>query len=636
MQRIIKNKLVRQRGQAGFKLKSLLLALSLLLGILTWTACQPVISTSSQPTVVVVTSSSTNSSSRPDPTGPDGDQLEQVAVYGEFSSGTALQLPAGQWLDTSAAGQLADLVDLLIESAGPGSPTLAQTQAGQPVLSLENCTKLTFRRIRFTQLEQNDGVAAALLQLINCREIVFENCEFFAGTGAGLLLDNSENIRLLNCLFYDNAGPPIKSGDSWQPSQIRASNCLFESTDSGMLELNLRASRFEECEWIGSSGYLIPVTALDQSLAGQLAGTLAVQLKEFSDSSGDIVLKDNTFSSDEIYQLYSNMAADLPRQIPSGLAAWSISGQKKEEALPGTGLDPALGLRLELQTYTNEAPATLYSSERLAADLAGLAELAATYDPLLSAELELLLTDQLGQDLLEASLPLADLAGLLEDFDLMDLLAAGRLLLLNPALEADEFLVRSGEQITALALEERLIENLCLELDPQLLYPVDSTCYLATTIDYQGTELTEAATIHNFSIKVEQVAASQRNLPEEDTVSFEFSFAIDASSQDCWLLAESGPQPFILPGLDLCPVLEALLAEPLEMAGPDEAGILLQPAGAFSEQNFSLPVFLLVQEENWYTIQTILFDPDCRMHLVQLDLIQEDSGWQLAGGKLVP
>ena len=304
------------------------------------------------------------------PAGMDGDFLKTIREYGSLESGRTVRLPGGQWYDLTDAGRLDHIENLTIEADGTGLPTLSRYGETQQILRLESCSSVTFRNIRFgynkeIRGEGNEANDLPLIELIGCVDITFENCSFFGGSAAGIQLNGSENIKLIQCEFYGLGGNPIKTGTSFLPSQMMAQACTFETNDSGPMPLFVRDSYFDSCDWIGANGYSIPVFNAsqdplvlaekqwgDHTLPRQLDHVLAAKIDFHRDDNQAITIMDNFFASSEVTDLYDKTNKTLESLLPGSLAGWSLTGEKEEEAEPGAPLDPTLGLQITLRTTT--------------------------------------------------------------------------------------------------------------------------------------------------------------------------------------------------------------------------------------------------------------------------------------------
>lgn len=327
----------------------------------------------SEPSGVNPSESSASTSTTEQTTRPgsfDQDYLMPIDAYGALASGETVRLPGGQWYDLSDSGLLAGVSDLLVESSGTGLATWSRFGETQSVLILDGCSSVTFRNIRFGHDENTRGLGneandLPLVSLINCQNITFENCTFFGGSAAGIVLDGSGPVDLIHCQFYNLDGPPVKTGASYKSSQIQAETCTFETRDSGPMMLNVRESHFERCDWIGANGYSIPVFNASQDpriLAGKVWGedslpyrldhVLAAKVDYHRDANQAITLIDNFFCSSEVTDLYDQTDRTLSGLLGRSLVDWSLTGEKEEEAEPGALLDPTLGLRIRLRTMT--------------------------------------------------------------------------------------------------------------------------------------------------------------------------------------------------------------------------------------------------------------------------------------------
>ena len=303
----------------------------------------------------------------------DKEYLQSIDPYGSVVSDQTIRLPGGQWYDLSAIGQWTGLDNLVVEAAGTGLPTLSRYGETQQMLILDSCSSVTFRNIRFgydekTRGEGNEANDLPLVALLNCLNITFENCAFFGGSDAGIMLDGSERVSLVNCQFYNLDGQPVKTGASYKPSQLQAATCTFETRDSGPMPLNIRDSQFEACDWIGANGYNMPVYYASQdqhvpadkiwaeeSLPSLLRHVLAGKVDYHRDNNQAITLIDNFFCSSEVIDLYDHTDRTLSGLFGTALTRWSLTGEKEEEAEPGAPLNPTLGLRLLLRTTTRMA-----------------------------------------------------------------------------------------------------------------------------------------------------------------------------------------------------------------------------------------------------------------------------------------
>lgn len=613
------------------------------------------------------------------PTSPVQHELLPIEDYGSFSSGHSLLLPDGLWLDTGSAGKLSQIHDLVITSEGPGRPTLSRQTENKPLLSLRGCESITFRNVRFGYdrpdwSDQVAGGSVPLIELTDCVSIRFEDCEFFGSSGSALLISGSENIILQNCTFYNHAGEPLATGDAWLPSQLRCTGCLFETIRSGYLPLNLRNSMFDRCEWIGRRGYRVPIAAANsreaeeiiyqygsQTLPGQLAGVLAARIEWHSDASQAIVCQNNSFSSSEVFSLYSQLEHSLPGLLPDGTISWALTGQKDEEALPGQALDPTLGLRLLIRTQIDEAiaepqantaettgsdataesteptqtavPARIYDINRLLTDLAPLRSLADHLDPLITGNIQVAMSDQNRQKLLTLTVPVDKLAGWIDPANPDRLLTQGKITIHHPDLAPAVFCGRdSAGFYTAGHLSGILREALCISQSPLVLYPDTGACFIENKLIYQGTMMTATAALHQYTVQIERTVTRPAASEPDQLNLIVASFTIRADHAGRQLLDPSGQAsvPFHLADAATCAVLLSVLQEPL-LIGEGAAQIRLQTLAAFTDDAAAgMPVFILEQDAERLTVRTVLYDDQCRPNRVDLTLTNADGQWRLA------
>ncbi|MDW7658645.1 MAG: right-handed parallel beta-helix repeat-containing protein [Bacillota bacterium] len=616
------------------------------------------------------------------PTSPVQHELLPIEDYGSFSSGHSLLLPDGLWLDTGSAGKISQIRDLVVTSEGQGRPTLSRQTENRPLLTLNGCESITFRQVRFgyDRPDWSDQSATGpipLLELNDCVSIYFEECEFFGSSGSALLISGSENIILQNCTFYNNAGEPIETGDAWLPSQIRCTDCLFETIGSGYLPLNLRDSKFDRCEWIGRRGYRVPVAAANsreaeevirqygsQTLPGLLTGVLAARVAYHSDANQAIVCQNNNFTSGEVFNLFSQMEQNLPDMLPAGTISWALSGQKDEEAAPGQALDPTLGLRLSIRTQIDEvvaepqisaaatpgsaeptettgpteptetaAPAKIYDMDRLLVDLAPLSSLADHLDPLITGNIQVDMSDQFKQKLLTLTVPVDKLDSWIDPADPDRLLTQGNITVYHPDLAPAVFCQRdSAGYFTAGHLDRLLREALCISQSPMILYPETGACFIENKLNYLGTLMTATAALHQYTVQIELTVAQ----PAGSAPSFlnlnVASIIIHADNAARLLLDPSGQPavPFQLADTETCDVLMSVLQEPILVDGEGAGQIRLQTLDAFTDDiEVGMPIFVLAQDPERIKVRTVLYDDQCKPNLVDLTLEYTGDQWQL-------
>lgn len=618
-----------------------------------------------------------------EPTRPAWHELLPLEPYGSFGSGHTLKLPDGLWFDTGASDRLNQVQDLLVTSEGQGRPTLSRPVENRPVLTLNGCESVTFRQVRFGYdgPDWHDETAAGeipLVVLTDCVSIRFEDCEFFGSSGSGLMISASENIILQNCTFYNNAGVPLETGDAWLPSQIRCTGCLFETVGSGYLPLNGRDSVFDRCEWIGRRGYLVPVAAANsseaaddvrrlgsQTLPGQLTGILAGRIDYHADASRAIVCQNSLFASQEVFALFSRMEQSLPGLLPDGTTAWALTGQKDEEAAPGQILDPTLGLQLTIRTATDAAPesepapdetakssettgsggtaessepsetavpAVLYTVDHLMTDLQMLANLADHLDPLITGMVRIGLTEQNDKNLLELAIPVTRLADWINPDNSSPLIAQGQIVLYHPDLAPAVFCKReTAGYFTAGHLTGLLRDALCISGAPLALYPEEGTCLIENRLVWLGTTITDAAAVHRYSVSIERTVSQSSS--GSDAASQELAVAtIEIRADDATrrLIDPSGQtaQAFQLPDEAMCELISQTLQEPVLVdQGADQ--VSLRTIAAFTDDpTAGMPIFILTGAAEQLTVQTVLYDEQCRPKRVELTLQSIDGQWQ--------
>jgi hypothetical protein len=614
------------------------------------------------------------------PPEPAPQELQPVTDYGHFSSGHTLQLPGGIWLDTTEADVINQVHDLLVTTQGQGRPTLSRPDDGKPLLVLQDSTSITFRQIRFgfdrpDWPDQAPAGSTALIKLINSTNIRFEDCAFFGGAGPALLLDASENIVFQNCTFYNQAGSPLETGDAYLPSQIRASDTLFETIASGPLSLNLRDSSFDRCVWVGRKGYQMPVTAADirmgqpamlpdNSLPQIMRGILAGRIAYHSDEAKNIILRDNLFTSREVFALYDRLEHELPDLLPAHVTGWLLSGQKAEEAQPGAALDPTLGLKLSLRTQIDVMPAPtvpvtpaasattptaaptqppaqtfrIYDINRLLADLQGIRPLGDRLDPMITGNVELDLSDQHLQPLLSLILPLDRLSDWLDVSRPDRLLENGRIRLYNRSIIPADFCLRENAGAYAAAhLVPLLRDALDIQDQPIVLYEDDTVCFVESRLLYQGTEINAAAAEHHFVYQLIWTSSRDMTAVQDTERTIQLTFTVMADSARKTLIDRDGARSaFMLADMQQAEqIVLALQQAPVIVAQPDGGQLELWTCAHWtSGEPGCLPLFLLDMTAEQIVLRTVLFDRQCRPVAVDVSVVRTETGYSVHSAAL--
>jgi parallel beta-helix repeat protein len=663
----------RTRHTAARRLPWLLLAALLLPALLSGCSNEP--TQTSRPTVVTLTPTAPTAAPSLSPAVPTP-RITQPAVawqrlsdYGILASGQTLLLPDGQWYDTGNATELDSITGLTLTSSGPGRPTLSRPSETKPLLTLTDCSEITFSQVRFgyDRTDWPDGTASneiPLVALNNCTKIRFENCIFYGGGGPGLLLSGSENIVLADCTFYNLAGQPIETGPAYLPSQIRCSACTFETIGSGLLPLYLRDSLFDECTWIGRRGYAVPVFAADgdaadlngatltRTLPGQLVGLLAARIRYHSDDQLAITCRNTFFCSNEVVQLFSQLEQSLPAVLPSAVQSWALTGQKQEEAVGS--LDPALGLRLNLRVETGSgaiaslapsaSPApggsgtaqptpagtdSLYDIDRLLADLSPLQDLSKHLPVLLSGHIRLVLSDQEQKSLLVCAIPIegfpAALSGTAE-------LAKADILLLNPQLIPARFYRQpAAGQLAARDLQPLLRDALKAGSSPLVLYLAgNETRFLENKLTYLGTRLEESIGRHTFSLQIWHTGSGAVG-PAWQLVSFaDLSIRAD-NGQKSEITADGTLRPVQLPDDQQRLIILAALAEPVLVTGTGQPGDLHlhRLADWSAEGDDYTPILIYEASQSTLVCRIALYDEAGQPWPVSVKLALRDGVWQV-------
>ncbi|MDD4139600.1 MAG: right-handed parallel beta-helix repeat-containing protein [Eubacteriales bacterium] len=629
-----------------------------------------------QPTVISVTPTPgpqpSGSTVTPKPTLPAHQELIPVETYGAFATGHTLELPDGIWLDAEQAGRISGVSDLTVRASGDGRAILTRNGADRAILTLKACDTVVFQQVRFGYdqpdwPDQTEPGSVPLIELVDCVNVRFEDCAFFGSAGDALRLNGSEGVVLDNCTFYNNAGAPLATGDSWLASQVSASDCLFESIGSGMLPLNLTASTFTRCEWVGRQGYLVPLAAansqqaqdrlqraLRTTLVGQLGHILATRVASFADSDQAIRIQDNLFASQEVFSLFDELEQNLPGILPPSTLSWSLSGEKAEETEPGASLDPTLGLRVSLKaeiappptpapTVTGgvsptvsptdaPAPERLYDIGRLLEALQPFKELAGQLDPLITGSVDFDLFDQFGAGLLSLSIPVDQLASWIDRSRPDTMLVEGRLLVQNPDLVPADFCLRETcGIITARGQQTLLTAALAGEPAQQIVYPDGEACLIEHQLGYEGTTLSETSAWHRFTFGVERKTAD--GLPEWTPVA---TLESESVAGAIWLTLDGKADrlPCQVPDETQRDRVLSLLQEPLLVM---EAGqeLSLQMLSAWLEEPaLALPLLVLSDDQTRMTVLTVLYDDACRPRAVTLELVLADDTWTIGAAEL--
>lgn len=605
------------------------------------------------------------------PSGAMPGDLQPIEPY-PFKSDQKIELPDGLWLDAGPVDPLNQVKNLVVTTTGQGRPTLTQKDETKPILVLESCTSITFHQIRigYDQPDWPDEVnftQTPLVQLKDSTNIIFEDCEFFGGTGMALLLDGCENIILKNCTFYNNAGPPLATSGASTPSQIRAEDCLFETISSGVLPLNIDDSVFIRCEWIGRKGYLVPLAAENEeraveilargtkSLPQRLKGILACRVTYLSDESGQVICRDNLFASREVLVLFDQLEQNLKNLLPDAIDSFALTGQKAEEAAPGQPLDSTLGLYLALQTnldtepvlsatennseeQTTPEPTTrhrLYDINRLIEELDWLNDLNDLLEPIITGQICVDLNDQNQQPLLTVQIPITDLRTLLNPSRPDQLIDEGRIVLHHPELIPADFCLR--ENAGSLSVSQ-LIPALNLSFDvcdTQKILPMEGGhCQIQSKLSYEGTTLTQAAAQHHFCVQIERILAGSE---EETWESLTFCrFIVFADTGDAVLLEDENKTHITFPDEELAQqIRSALQSGPIQTELSDGKIIPLKTLAAYSEDGSDcLPVMILHQDESVIDLRTVLYDDQYQPQVVAISLIHEKNQWMVESCKI--
>ncbi|NLO35210.1 MAG: hypothetical protein GX112_02505 [Clostridiaceae bacterium] len=628
------------------------------------------------PTVISVTPTNGQEPSgtqpTPRPTLPARQELQPLDPYGAFASGYTLELPDGVWLDTGTAGRVSAVRDLVVRASGDGRAILTRESDDRAILTLTSCENILFRQVRFGYdqpdwPDQAEPGSIPLVELVDCINVRFEDCAFFGSAADALRLDSSEGVVLENCTFYNNAGSPLATGDAWQTSQVSASDCLFETVGSGMLPLNLGASTFTRCEWIGRQGYLVPLAAANRlqaeerllrapraTLVGHLTHVLATRVASFADEDQAIRIQDNIFASQEVFGLFDSLEQTLPALLPPPTLAWSLSGEKAEETEPGQMLDPTLGLQVTLRTEIVPVPTTtpvvtdavaptmspteppaperLYDIGRLISALMPFRQLAGQLDPLITGAVDFELRDQFGKDLLTLAIPIDKLQEWIDGSRPDTLLAQGGLRLQNPDLVPADFCLRETcGLLSARWQQARLSRALGCEPAQQIVYPAGEACLVEHQLSYEGTTLSEATAWHHYTFGVERTAA--QGLTEWKPVAILASQA-DDGRYFVTLAGGTDRLPCQLPDETQLALVQSLLEEPVSVTA-DGQELALQMLSAWLEEPAPvLPLLVLSADETQLTALVVLYDEACRPRTVTLELVLADDIWTIQSAEL--
>lgn len=587
---------------------------------------------------------------QPSPT-PEPPAMIDLNDVGLLRSGHTVLIPGGQWYDATRQPRLFGVEQLRVEASGTGKPTLSQPNELSALISIVDGNDIVFSGIRFGYQRDDftaDDIAGTipLIEIINSTSIRFENCEFFGSAGAAVSLSGSENIEFINCQFYNNAGLPLITDIRNRPNQLLFKDSSFESTGSGLLPLYLRDSRFENCTFVGTEGYLVPAfdTSCEQttlyaaSLYSNLENVLAARIEFDRDLYQVLTIQNSLFISSDIYSLYGRIESAVMDSLPSQWLSVSLTGEKADDPGAAWPLSSELGLNLTLRTLTGSDGS--YTLENLQKDLQPLRQLPGIVYDLIDGEIQVALYDQHNQPLLRGQINLSRLQTLLDETDPLIWLTQSSWTLLNPQLVPEEFSALSLGRIAAQDARQ-VLANSWLQSGTMFFAPEadpDQQIMIEVKLDYQGTRLQADAAYHQFSLLIERSARSDQpdciRLIQVADIAYR---AADGEKND-QSLNDDGL--FTLPNQMTRQALLSVLAVPLRLTisdemqelsigdrSPDASSMMLRLPAASNPIYWSAsPVLVLPDDELEMKLKIVLYDNNIRPWLVQLDINLDETG----------
>ena len=656
----------RKNTPLRIKLKpSVWLVLILLVAAGVPAACdiQPTSSETKGPTVISVTPAASPTPAQTETTTgttarPVHHELLSIKDYGTFANGHTLLLPDGYWYDTADDHQITQISDLTVTTDGPGRPTLSRQDDQTSILTITNCSNITFRNIRFgfDQAEwpdQTEPDDSALIKLIQSDHIRFENCEFFSSSGAAVLLDASDNIFFDNCLFYNIVDAPFKTGHAYVPSRIDCSDCTFETVTSGVLPLNLHHSLFERCTWIGRKGYRVPVPAMNKTegervaddpdhLPVQLAGTLAAKIRYRIDDAQRLTLVNNIFSSDEVFVLFEQMEAKASELLPEKTLDWSLSGQKIEELQSGETLDPTLGINLSLRTQIDEETIVVesdsgqesirqprYTLSELLQDLTVIQDLAQRLNPLITGTVSVKMSDQNRHPLLQLEIPVESLESWINPDSPNTIIAQSNLVLLHPDLNPALFMEneRFG-RFSASHFISVLESSFSISEKPLIVYPDDEPYLLTYQIRFTGSHIQDSVVYHTYQLLLERSGTQDEAAgPVQNRFKLaEFSIRADNGVKRLTSQPDQSGQIFQLINEDQRAIIWPLLQNPIVLDEQTELNPLSLWAADASDMT---PVFVMSDHPDRIVFRVIYFDDHLYPVPIEIVILRSDDQWEI-------
>lgn len=585
----------------------------------------------------------------PDPTttgsetGPEPPLLIDLEQIGRFATGHTLLLPGGQWYDSSGQDVLVQISDMTVAAGDIGRPTISRPPEEKPLLRLEGCGQIVFRQVRFGY-ERADFLPGdvftdiPLIEIVDSVSIRFEQCEFF-GSGTAIYLENAENIIFEDCQFYNLAGRPFTTDEKGLPSQVYVRGSSFESAYGGQMPLNLRASHWENCTFMGFDSYCVPVLsgscAPAGSLAGELFGLLSARVSYHTDENRRLTVRNCLFTSRETYSLFGSLESEIKAALPAGWSGLALTGQKLEEQEPGRPLDPTLGLTLELRVASG-GPAgngQLYDTARMQSDLEPLTALAPLLDGLISGRLGVRIHDQGRRPLLSISLLPADINTLLQADPRGDLSRLGRIILLDDSFIPAEFTGRNSGYIIARDAGRNIAQALQTDAEALIVWPDSEDgrpCQLELELEFTGTRLTEAAADHRFSLFLHRYTAASLEECHELTVLAEISVRAD-NGEKTDLLAGNNGRRFAYATDAEKTALEQALAQPLQLTDGREFFLLQTEEGIEWART---PVLVYRSDEIAIELKLVLYDQEIKPQAFILTLeADEAADWRITGAE---
>lgn len=147
---------------------------------------------------------------------------------------------------------LTNIKNLTMEGITPDFVKITTNNTGVTVLIFDNSENIILKHLSIGHVGGEGSCHSNVISLINCKDVLVEDCDLFGSGYIGLNVNNSEYIRCSKTVIRDCSYNIVNDNPTWD---INMDNCIFYLRPDN--KFNYRDVRFTNCDFYKSDSTVI-------------------------------------------------------------------------------------------------------------------------------------------------------------------------------------------------------------------------------------------------------------------------------------------------------------------------------------------------------------------------------------------